>query len=104
MSSTDRFRQYDKLVGINYSQRTSRDNNFKHDIQSNGTFSKSNTQNFKSANDMLRAVDRVQYDVKDTRTNWTIKGRATDYEVFSGKNIGFDKTSPRFNYNQVFYG
>ena len=45
-----------------------------------------------------------QYDFKDDRTQWTAKGRAGDYEVFSGKNIGFDHTSPRFNYNQVFYG
>ena len=48
--------------------------------------------------------DLCQYDFKDDRTQWTAKGRAGDYEVFSGKNIGFDHTSPRFNYNQVFYG
>lgn len=53
---------------------------------------------------MLRAADLTQYDFKDARTTWTGKGRAPDYEVFSGKNIGFDKTSPRFNYDQVFYG
>ena len=46
----------------------------------------------------------VQYDFKDTRTQWKGKGRANDYEVFSGKNIGFDRTAPRFNYDQVFYG
>jgi hypothetical protein len=52
----------------------------------------------------LKAHDKIQYDFKDDRTLWTSKGRASDYEIFSGKNIGFDKTSPRFNYNQVFYG
>jgi hypothetical protein len=30
--------------------------------------------------------------------------RATDYEAFSGKKVGFDGTSPRFNSNQIFYG
>ena len=30
--------------------------------------------------------------------------RATDYEAFAGKRVGFDATSPRFTYNQVFYG
>ena len=30
--------------------------------------------------------------------------RATDYEAFSGKKVGFDGTSPRFNPNQIFYG
>lgn len=52
----------------------------------------------------MRAEDKVQYDFKDTRNEWTMKGRAIDYEMFSGKNIAFDQTSPRFNYNQVFYG
>mmetsp|Transcript_48533 Transcript_48533/g.35725 ORF Transcript_48533/g.35725 Transcript_48533/m.35725 type:complete len:121 (-) Transcript_48533:132-494(-) len=36
--------------------------------------------------------------------NWTKKMRATDYEAFSGKRVGFDATSPRFPYNNVFYG
>ena len=35
---------------------------------------------------------------------WTKKMRATDYEAFSGKKVGFDGTSPRFNSNQIFYG
>lgn len=30
--------------------------------------------------------------------------RATDYEMFAGKRVGFDATSPRFTYNNVFYG
>ena len=30
--------------------------------------------------------------------------RASDYESVAGKRVGFDATSPRFNYNQVFYG
>ena len=29
---------------------------------------------------------------------------ASDYESVAGKRVGFDATSPRFNYNQVFYG
>ncbi len=36
--------------------------------------------------------------------NWTKQMRATDYEAFSGKKVGFDVTSPRFNPNQAFYG
>jgi hypothetical protein len=35
---------------------------------------------------------------------WTRQMRATDYETFSGKKVGFDGTSPRFNSNNVFYG
>ena len=35
---------------------------------------------------------------RDNRT------RASDYESIAGKRVGFDATSPRFNYNQVFYG
>lgn len=35
---------------------------------------------------------------------WTKQMRATDYEAFSGKKVGFDGTSPRFNSNQIFYG
>ena len=31
--------------------------------------------------------------------NWTKQMRATDYEAFSGKRVGFDVTSPRFNTN-----
>ena len=30
---------------------------------------------------------------------WTKQMRATDYEAFSGKKVGFDMTSPRFNSN-----
>ena len=39
---------------------------------------------------VVRAEDKVQYDFKDTRNEWTMKGRAIDYEMFSGKNIAFD--------------
>jgi len=35
---------------------------------------------------------------------WTKQMRATDYETFAGKRVGFDATSPRFTYNNVFYG
>ena len=64
------------------------------------------TQNslMKGNKNVMKANEKVQYDFVDTRTQWTNKGRAVDYEMFSGKNIGFDQTSPRFNYNQVFYG
>ena len=30
---------------------------------------------------------------------WTRQMRATDYETFAGKRVGFDATSPRFHYN-----
>jgi len=53
----------------------------------------------KGVKHVFKAGDKVQYDYKDNRTEWIAKGRALDYEVFSGKNIGFDQTSPRFNYN-----
>lgn len=53
---------------------------------------------------MMKIGDKVQYDFKDNRTEWMYKNRAQDYEVFSGKHIAFDQTSPRFNFNQVFYG
>jgi len=93
------------MAGIAPSNRTERlrdtpSNPLKSDVGS----AKNQTQQFKSSHDFTRASDKVMYDFKDSRTQWTAKGRATDYEVFSGKNIGFDKTSPRFNYNQVFYG
>jgi hypothetical protein len=58
----------------------------------------------KGSKNVVRASEKVQYDFRDTRTQWTSKGRAGDYEAFSGKHIAFDQTSPRFNYNQVFYG
>ena len=58
----------------------------------------------RGVDNILKVGDKVQYDYRDQRTEWVNKGRAFDYEVFSGKNIGFDQTSPRFNYNQVFYG
>lgn len=66
--------------------------------------SKLNNSLMKANKNIERASEKCQYDFKDDRTQWTAKGRAGDYEVFSGKNIGFDHTSPRFNYNQVFYG
>jgi hypothetical protein len=33
----------------------------------------------------------------------THQQRAQDYEKVLGLKLGFDATSPRFNYNQVFY-
>lgn len=48
---------------------------------------------------VVPATDKVQYDFKDTRTEWRFQARASDYHIYSGKNIAFDQTSPRFNYN-----
>jgi hypothetical protein len=43
--------------------------------------------------------------MKDTANVWhEHRTRASDYESIAGKRLGFDATSPRFNYNQVFYG
>ena len=42
--------------------------------------------------------DNELYEIK------THQQRAGDYESVAGKKVGFDATSPRFNYNQVFYG
>ena len=30
--------------------------------------------------------------------------RASDYEAFSGRKVGFDATARRFHYKEVFYG
>ena len=37
-------------------------------------------------------------------TSKTHQQRAPDFEQVAGKKVGFDATSPRFTYNQVFYG
>ena len=38
--------------------------------------------------------------IKDTASDWKDqRTRATDYESIAGKRVGFDATSPRFNYN-----
>ena len=50
---------------------------------------------------MMSATDKVQYDFRDTRTEWN---RKKDKTLDYGRNIGFDQTSPRFHFNQVFYG
>ena len=43
--------------------------------------------------------------IKDNADVWKEhRTRASDYESVAGKHVGFDATSPRFNYNQVFYG
>jgi hypothetical protein len=52
--------------------------------------SKFQTSLFKGKNNVFKAGDKVQYDFKDSRIQWTKKERANDYEMFSGKNIGFD--------------
>ena len=97
-STTDRFNSLEKthpnVVILNPEKKH---NNSTED-------SKFNNSLFKGVKNVIKANEKVQYDFKDTRTQWTAKGRAGDYEAFSGKNIGFDQTSPRFNYNQVFYG
>lgn len=58
----------------------------------------------KGINTSVKITDRITYDFKDTRTEWTRQERANDYETYTGKFIGFDQTSPRFNFNQVFFG
>ena len=51
----------------------------------------------------LEAVNFV--DVKDSYKSRTLKkNRASDYEFFTGNSIAFDNTSPRFKFDQVFYG
>lgn len=40
----------------------------------------------------------------DNEKSWTKQMRARDLEAMSGKRVGFEATSPRFNMNQVFYG
>ena len=69
--------------------------------KANSVVDDSKVQNslMKGNKNVVKANEKCQYDFKDSRTNWASKGRAPDYEVFSGKNIGFDQTSPRFNYN-----
>lgn len=42
--------------------------------------------------------------IKDQSVWREHRTRASDYESVAGKRVGFDATSPRFNYNQVFYG
>ena len=38
--------------------------------------------------------------IKDNAADWKEqKTRASDYESIAGKRVGFDATSPRFNYN-----
>lgn len=40
-----------------------------------------------------------------TTDAWVTKQtRATDFEQAAGKKVGFDATSPRFNFNQIFFG
>mgnify|MGYP006906905489 CR=1 FL=1 len=98
MSTTDRFNSLEKtqpMVRIlNPQKKATTDDSSKF----------GNNALIKSSKSAVKAEEKCQYDFKDTRTEWTSKGRAGDYEMFSGKNIGFDQTSPRFNYNQVFYG
>jgi len=40
----------------------------------------------------------------DNEKSWTQQQRARDHEIMSGKRVGFEATSPRFNINQCFYG
>lgn len=35
-------------------------------------------------------------------SEWFHRTRASDFEVHAGKKVGFDASSPRFNFNQVF--
>jgi hypothetical protein len=97
MSTTDRFNSLEK---------THPNVRILNPEKKKGTIDDSKLQNslVKGVKNIIRADEKIMYDFKDTRTEWTAKARAFDYEAFSGKNIGFDQTSPRFNYNQVFYG
>jgi hypothetical protein len=56
------------------------------------------------SNDSTRVGTSAVVSYLNKGPNWTKKMRATDYEAFSGKRVGFDVTSPRFNTNQIFYG
>ena len=100
MSTTERFNSLEKscpnvrILNPDKKKEVSNDSQF----GQSSLFRKNGIKN------IVRAEEKCQYDFKDTRTEWTRKERAMDYEMFSGKNIGFDHTSPRFNYNQVFYG
>lgn len=49
-----------------------------------------NTSLMQGTDQVMRFNDKVQYDFKDTRTEWAQKIRANDYEAFSGKHIAFD--------------
>jgi len=100
MSTTDRFNSLEKScpnVRILNPEK-------KKEVSNDSQFGQSSLFRKNGIKNIVRAEEKCQYDFKDTRTQWTSKERAMDYEMFSGKNIGFDHTSPRFNYNQVFYG
>ena len=47
---------------------------------------------------VLGAENAITY-LKENSQMWKHQTRAKDYEVVAGKRVGFDATSPRFNYN-----
>ena len=83
MSTTDRF---NNLEGKNPNVRILNPEKFKKGKDD----SILNTSIMNGAERPIKAGDRIQYDFKDTRTEWTQKIRACDYEAFSGKHIAFD--------------
>ena len=85
MSTTDRFNMLEK-ANPNVRVLNSTD----HHSRAASEDQKVQNSLFKGARNVLRAQDKIQYDFRDTRNQWTAKGRAPDYEMFSGKNIGFD--------------
>lgn len=38
------------------------------------------------------------------QSDWVKRTRASDFEANIGKKIGFDLTSPRFNFNEAHFG
>lgn len=68
VQGTDRFVLYAKQAGIDKTRKSER---LCHSQDKAAEHFKSNTQIFKSTNDMVRAIDKVQYDFNDSRTNWT---------------------------------
>lgn len=84
MSTTDRFNSLEKShpeVRVLNPQK-------KAQVDDSSKFG--NNSLFKGVKNVIKADEKCQYDFKDNRTEWSSKGRAPDYEMFSGKNIGFD--------------
>jgi len=40
----------------------------------------------------------------ELKQDWVKQNRASDYDVFGNKQIGFETTASRFHYNQIFHG
>lgn len=94
MSTTDRFINLSKQ---NPNVRILNSEKFK---SGKDEFSVQNSMMTTNDPNSMNAQDKVQYDFKDTRTDWGKKEKSLEY----GRHVGFDQTSPRFHFNQVFYG